>query len=298
MRRNCLQVGALLALAMLVACTSDYSSQVRDTMQRVLKQDFANYQFWATPVGNFGIGTMYLKSAAQQDPATIPDNALIALPDTYFASTISQANREQLFGKMFPDGGVGSFSVNEKLTSDANLSVAVPNIAGMVGVNAGLDTTKGVTVELHADQARARKTNWTELSRAICDGAIADDVKTHILARDVVIAMNDIIVSGYKANVHVNTSTNPSLDVALTNAAVKKEIGDATAKFKITKTQDGTYEIAITEPVIVATLFREIPAGVLAEQDADKFPIVKVGSGNFDRMRSIAAGQQRKLRNQ
>lgn len=276
----------VVALSLAVGCNSDYSAQVKASTVRVLGPDFKGYHFWATPVGNFGIGTMYLKTAANQNPSQIVDSALIAISDTYFVSTLSATEKEEILKKLFPDGKVGRYSVNEHIVSGVDFSAALPNIAQMLNVNGNLDFKKDVHVDLQAGDARARKLNWTELSRSIKANQIQDDIKTHLLARDVIIAMDDILLDGYKATVKLNASTNAGLDAAL-NQNVGKTLGDASAKFSFTRTQDGTYEVTATESVVVATLFREIPSGVLEEKDTDEFPITPVKKSNFGKMRDL-----------
>lgn len=83
-------------------------------------------------------------------------------------------------------------------------------------------------MDLLAGDARARKLNWTELSRAIKANQIQDDIKAHLLARDVIIAMDDILIDGYKATVKINANTNAGLDAAL-KQNVGKTLGNASA---------------------------------------------------------------------
>lgn len=276
----------VVSVVILASCNTDYSKEVRQSVQDVLKLDFSAYHFWGTPVGNFGIGTMYLKSAQNVDPASISDQALIAIPDTYYSDKLTDAQKSQLFALLFPDGKVGQFSLSRHAIKGVKLEVAIPNIQNIIGANGSIDFNKDVQVELTANQARVRKTNWTEIGRAIQRNEIQQDIKNHLQARDVMIAMNDIVLDGYTAKVTVKASTNVGLDAAL-KSKLNSVVGDASAKFKITSSEEGTYSIQATDTVVVATLFREIPQGVLAAADADAFPALRVPNQNLDKMREI-----------
>jgi uncharacterized protein YajQ (UPF0234 family) len=290
-------VGGLAVALVLICVACDYSTEVRKSVQRVLKADFGKYHFYATPAGNFGVGTMYLKEVARVDPSTVSDNPLIAIPDTYFAASVTSEQRKDLIAKIFPNAKIGDFSVNETLAKGVSFQAALPNIQGALqSASAGLDFSKGVTVDLQAKQAISRKTLWTELKRAMMANQIADDIKDHLTRRDVIIAMNDVIINGYEATVKIDTKTNAALDAEMSKN-VGKVLGDASLKLKIDSGQNGTYHITSgDDAVVVAVLFREIPSGVLEEQDPDTWPVVKVKAQSYPKLQEIYKKRLSELR--
>ena len=277
-----ISMAAALALA---AC--DYSREVRNSVKRVLKEDFANYHFFATPAGNFGIGTMYLKGADARRPQTITDQALIAIPETYFADHVPRAERDALLKAFFPDGPIGKFSVNETLARGLSLDVAVPGIAGALTGGGSVDLKKGVTVDLQAGETTVRKLLWTELARARKAGKIADDIARHLDAGDVVIAMNDIVIRGYRAVVSIDATANAGLKAELDKAA-SVGLSLPSGKASVSSGQNGTYRIETSEPVIVAVLFKDIPVGPLSAAGTDAWPDRPVRDDFVSRLRELA----------
>jgi hypothetical protein len=278
----------LVALACsLAGC--DYSTEVKKSVKRVLGQDFGSYHFFATPAGNFGAGTMYLKSAGNRKPSEIGDEALIAIPDTYFANDVPAAEREALLRRLFPDGKIGKFNVNEKLAKGLALEVAVPGISGVINASGTVDLKKGVTVELQAGETAVRRLNWTELARARNDKKIAADIVEHLDARDVMIAMNDVVIRGYTAVVTIDATANAGLKAELDKAAQAAPVTLPSGKTSFSSGQNGTYRIEVTDPVVVAILFKEIPVGVLAAADTDKWPVAPVRSGVASRLQELVA---------
>lgn len=273
---------------LLVLAGCSYSSEVKKSIERVLKQDFSSYHFFATPAGNFGAGTMYLKSANGAKPSQIGDEALIAIQDTYFASDVPPAERDALLKQLFPDGKIGQFSVSEKMVQGVALDVAVPGISGVLNASGNVDLKKGVEVELQAGETAVRKLNWLELRRARESKKIATDVVQHLDARDVMIAMNDIIVRGYTATVKLDATANAGLKAELEKAADALPVTLPSGKTSFSRGQKGTYQIKVTEPVVVAVLFKEIPVGALAGSDSDSWPTAKVSAEVIARLQQAA----------
>ena len=288
-----IKVWCVAALCLLTAC--DYSTEVRKSIQRVLDDDFGNYHFFSTPAANFGIGTMYLKSANGEKASDIGDEALIAIPDTYFTQNLPQQEREQLLKRFFPDGKIGKFSVNEKLARGVALEAAVPGIGGLVNASGSLDLKKGVEVELQAGETAVRKLNWIELARARNDGKIASDIALHLDARDVMIAMSDVVVRGYTAVVRIDTSANAGLKAALEKAAEQQPASLPSGSVKFSSSQNGTYRIEIADPVVVAVLFKEIPVGALAS-DAEGWPERAVAKDVASRLRDLVMRRRSAIR--
>lgn len=279
---------SLLILALVcLSAACDYSTEVKKSVQRVLGQDFSSYHFFATPAGNFGVGTMYLRSTASQKPSDIDDQALVALADTYFAKEVSSAERDEILKRLFPSGTIGKFSVNEKLMKGVALDVAVPGISGAIGAGGTVDLKKGVEVELQAGETVVRKLLWTELARARTEKKIAADIVQHLDARDVMIAMSDIVVRGYTAVVKINAAANATLKAALDKAAQGPPVKLPTGTTSFSSGQDGTYRIEVTDPVVVAILFREIPIGAQAASVSDAWPEVTVSGDVLSRLQDL-----------
>lgn len=276
--------------ALLASC--DYSAEVKKSMQRILKQDFRAYHFFATPAGNFGAGTMYLRSAQNRSAAEIGNEALIAIPETYFADHVPAPKRAEILKELFPEAAFGTFSVQEKLATRIGLDVAVPGISGVLTGGAALDLKKGVEVSLEAGRAAVRKLNWTELRRARREKQLADDIVQHLDARDVVIAMNDVVVNGYTAVVRIDAAANATLKGEMDKAAAQAPVTLPTGKVTFSTGQNGTYRITVNEPVVVAILFKEIPVGAQASENADTWPSVSLSKLLASRLGELAVARR------
>ena len=141
-------------------------------------------------------------------------------------------------------------------------------------------------MELQAGETSVRKIVFAELARARKDHKIADDISAHLDARDVV--MNDIVIRGYTAVVKLDASVNAGLKAELDKAAQGGAVKLPSGSTTFSSGQNGTYRIEVSDPVVVAVLFREIPVGALEGSDSDAWPVVNVPPKIVSRLQQLA----------
>jgi len=267
-------------------CKTQYDQEIRKSLVKAYGQDFSAYQFRGTPVGNFGVGTMYLKEL--KDPQKNPEsNWLVGHPDTMFVETVSPEDKQRILKRIFPEGEMGSAKFNQEISTGLSLGAVIPTIQGLLNIGGDVDLTKGVRVTLNASEAINRKMNWTEFKGAIEDGLIQSDIAKHLHRGDFVLGAADIVLMGYTVQVTVDQKANASLHGKL-NDAVGKMLGkDASLKVKVSRTEQGTFAVESVNPVIVAVLYKDPPparGSLLADNvpSPDTWPAAQIEPGRLE----------------
>ena len=265
---------ATVVFLLMSGCTPKYSGEIRNALKRVYRSDFPGYTFRGTPVGNFGVGTIYLNDI-QNPSVPIEERWLIGHPNTWFVDAVTEQEKAVLLGKIIEKGPMGSAALTEDISRKLGLDLTVPAIKDIVSVGANVNTEKGVKVTLKASEALNHRMNWDEFQIALRDGKLKPGIAEHVQKRDFVIAADDIVLSGYKALVTVDTKVNPELNAKLTEA-VGKVIGqDTNMKIKISSSHAGTFEVETVSPVVAAILFKTPPpAAAQATANISAWPTV------------------------
>lgn len=266
----------VLVLATLTSGCANYADEMQKALKRIYKRDFRGYTFRGTPVGNFGVGTMYMNDI-ENPKVPIEERWLIGHPDTWFPDTLPKEEREALLAKIFVRGPLGSVSLQEDISRKLGLDLTIPVLREILSLGAAFNLEKGVQVTLKASEATNRRMNWTEFEIALRDGKIKPEIKSHVERRDFVLAANDIVLHGYKAAVTIDVKVNPELDAKLTEAVGKVLGKDTQLKVKFTSGTKGTYEVEAVHPVVAAILFKTPPqVAPLAGTDPEDWPTVAI----------------------
>jgi hypothetical protein len=273
------KVGPYLFAAILtVACAAsraNYAGEMQSAVKRIYGKDFPDYTFRGTPVGNFGVGTMYSLDITQPN-LPIDENWLVGHPNTWFDNSVSSAERSQLMSRIIERGDFGDQSVTEQLTDKLGLSAAVPAIHGLVSGGADINLEKGVKVVLKAAGAKNRRLNWTEFQSAAQNGKIRREILPYLQQRNFVIAADDIELSGYAATITVDKKVNAELAAKL-DGLRGTPLGDGSLKVAAGGGTEGTYEVTAVNPVVIAVLYRRPPAAIpLANERIDDWAPVRV----------------------
>lgn len=289
---------SLLVMLALAACARhpQYSDEIRSALQRAY-HDFGDYTFRGTPVGNFGVGTMYLKEV-KFDPKHVERSWLIGHPDTWFSDSVTTEEKEALLQNIFVPAPLGDARLEESISTRLGLEVTMPVTKLVLTAGVKLELERGVKVTVSAANAVNRRMNWTEFTRAIKKDKIKPEVAGHVARRDYVIAAADILLNGYKAKVAVDRSVNADLHARLTKAlgtVLGKDIG---LEIKISRSADGTFDIEATNPVVAAVLYKEPPApplgiapfGRVAADDIAEWPTVRIDNKVLRPLEELLSG--------
>lgn len=255
-------------------CQTHYDQEVRSSLTRIYGSDLSEYTFRGNPVGNFGVGTMYLKDL--KDPSKTPDQSwLIGHPDSMFEEKLTAQEREHLLNAIIARGSLGNARMNQNISSNLGLEAAFPSLQRLLDASGDVNFSKGVNVVLGASEAINRKLNWTEFTEAVRANQIKPAIAQHVKEGDFVVAAADLVLVGYKAKVTVDKNANAALHAKL-NEVVGKVLGQETsAKVRVQRTDSGGFEVESVDPVVAAVLFKDPPRprggrgdGLLLTKDA------------------------------
>jgi len=246
-----------LCLVLAVGCTN-YPKEVRKALERGYGHDFPSYTFRGSPVGNFGVGTIYAGQLLDEKRQPQED-WLMAHPNSWYADSVTDPEKKELDSKIFEKGTMGSSTLEEKISSRLKLSAAIPNIAEILNANATVEYKKGVKVTLKAFEAINRQMNWSEFENAVHKGKMKPYVRELVDSYSIVVVSHDIILKGYSAEIQVDQSVNQELNAKL-NEAIGKTVGiDSKLGVGITKKSEGVFEVTAVNPVVAAVLFKHPP---------------------------------------
>lgn len=294
--RRTIGMKALLLIVALAGCAPQYSEEIRGALGRAYA-GFDGYSFRGTPVGNFGVGTMYLKDVTY-DPRHVERSWLIGHPDTWFRDDVSADERAALSTRIFVPGPLGAAQLQESISTRLGLDVAMPVIKQVLGAGAKVELERGVSVTLTASRAINRRMNWTEFTTAIRRNKIKPELVDHVGRRNYVIGAADIVLSGYKARVTVDGKVNADLHAKLSKAVGTIVGKDAGLAARISRTADGTFEIEAVDSVVAAVLYKEPPApplgvgafGKVVEVDVDEWSTVKIDTKVLRPLEELLSG--------
>jgi hypothetical protein len=268
-------ISSLLTLSvvlLLTGCSTSYDEEVQKSLKSAYGHDFKEYLFRASPVGNFGVGTMYARDI--EDPDKNPESGwLIGHPDTMFEPTVSEQEKIELLAQIFPEGSLGSKKLSKTISTGLELEAVIPNLRGLIDAGGDVDLNKGVTVSLSASEAVNRRMNWTEFVRAIKAGQIKSEIAKYLnRPGSFVLGAADIRLEGFKAYLTVDKSANANLHAKLNEAAGKVLGKDSSLKVKVGMSEEGTFSVEAVNPVIAAVMWKEPPSArgsLMAENVAD-----------------------------
>lgn len=290
------QICALFLVCSLVSGCTSYPKEVKKALERSYGLTFPGYTFRGNPVGNFGVGTIYSKKLSTTTPElknveAMPSSYLLAHPDSWYATGITDEEKAQLNKSIFPEGSMGSVIVKEKISNELKLNVAVPNLAQLLEGGASLDYKKGVKVTIKASDATNRQLNLSELREAITKNKVKSYVKDSLNRSDVIVGAQDIILSGYSATIEIDKKANPELHAKL-NEAVGKTLGkESELSINIKQTSEGTFEVDAINPVVAAVLYLSPPAtkGLKPVEAFDDWEVVTIKSNTLLPVEAILA---------
>jgi len=244
---------------------ADYSKEMRKAFEKAFKGDFKQYQFFGTPVSNFGVATMYPKPATGNavDLTTV---GLFGNPENWWVPlSLTDADRQSLLNALRPSGETGAVAFQLDTSKTFNLSAVLPGLAKLLTASGSVSWSKKVTVRLSADTMINRRIDWTVLADDVTPPPkIKDSVLRHIGAKDFVITTGDVVLNNYKASLVV--AKNLSVDEkAQLDSAWKAFSSGSKLDVSFSSGEDGNFQITSPKPVVVAVFVGEPPPGAVRD---------------------------------
>ena len=267
---DCTRRGALQALALLplAACVTpgggplatepppDYAGAMRQVLQ-TFGRDLPGYQFRGTPIGNFGVGALYLDDLGDPGLQQVESRWFLGGPQTWLQPA-SAADRAQWMSRLVAEGSMGSVNLSHGISREVHASIGLSVLTALVG-SAGIDYSKGVTTVFRADEARNRRLNWAEFEAALAAGRIAPAVAKVVRQGNFIVAAADLLLRGYQAEISVDEGLNPRLAASLRTNALLPQLSSASGGFRLAERAQGQFTAVASEPVVAAVLFKRPP---------------------------------------
>lgn len=268
----CLLVGSALVLS---GCAStNYDNEMQKTFERTFGHSFPHYQYFGMPVSEFGVGTMYPKFASNSDfdPTT---SGIYGQPSTWWNPALNNAQKEAEFKRLFGDAETGAVTLQTDREKQFDVDVTLPSLYKLLSVDSKTDFKSSVKVTLSADSAYNHRIDWDVFASDLSSGTIKESVKQHYNAADCLITTGDIVLLNYSATLVVVKSLDAEAQAKLT-AAWKSFGQGASASFKVSDANSGTFTVKSTKPVVVATYIGTPPPGqtLAAGQTPEFSPIL------------------------
>ncbi len=245
--------------SMLIQGCCNYSCQVKKTLKEVFGRDLKTYTFRSTPVGNFGVGTIYEADIGKGKKPE--DTWLLGSVSSWFKENISEEEKNAALEKIIEDGDFGTAQIGKEISNTLALDIVIPNIHSLIDAGAGVNLTNGVNVSLSARRAANRKLNWTNFVNA--QELFNDETKKYIARDDIAMGAADIILEGYSARIDVDLNKNMTLNASLSKLAdVGTALGnDSELSIRVERVEQGTFQISSEKPVVAAVLYLKPPKG-------------------------------------
>ncbi len=268
------------------AVTQDYASSLRNALLPFTDR-LPGYHYRATPLGNFGVGSVYLGAVRGPDLSRAESGWFLGGPQSWLATGLPAAQRREWQNRLIAEGSFGPLQIDasRRRAIEASLGVA---IFMAIGAGAALDFERGADVSFRASEVRSRRLNWAEFMNASGAGLVAREVADAVQRDDFVIAAADVVLLDYRAEVAVDESINPSLGASLrakSNALVAKG-GPFAGALALHESTRGHFVAASSQPVVAAVLYKRPPprpkGGPPPTADLDRWPAVDPATSSLE----------------
>ena len=259
MRRGFTVLVVAVGSMLIQGCPGDYSGQMQKSMQDNFGRDLKAYTFRSTPVGNFGVGTIYGADLRKQE--TPEDKWLLSSVSSWFREDLSEQEKKAELAKIIEGGDFGTVQITKEISHRLTLDAVIPNIRSLLDIGAGVDLTRGVNVTLSATRATNRKLNWGNFVDALNRGLLKQQTKEYVARDDIAMGAADIILEGYSVQVRVEAKADANLKAGLSQLVGKVAGNDAELKVQVQRQENGTFRISSERPVVAAVLYLQPPQG-------------------------------------
>lgn len=218
--------------------------------------DFTGYQFRSTPIGRFGVGSIYLVEPEGTAPSSAESGWYLGGPDEWLQAPESE--RGSWMSQLVAEGSMGSLRLDARQQRALGASAGLSLLSLFAG-QASLDLRKGVHTTVEAAEVRNRRLNWAAFSAALDAGRVRPAVADALRGGTWVLVAADVVLTGYRATVSVDESLNPNLAAHLRAQTLLARTPRVQAGFSLREQTLGEYAVRATEPVVAALLLKRPP---------------------------------------
>jgi hypothetical protein len=233
-------------------------------MQQQLKAMFGddfNGFYWPTALfDNFGVGTSYNGSNGA-NPLALKPNFICTLPNALDKPDPTvQADIISMYG--YTDSGRGSaITLNQNEQNSAALSALLPQMFKALDLNLNSDWSNGVQSSVSFNDAYERVLIPDKFDALVMNQTNYPSLKKTYLSGNLVTAVSDLFIDGLSVTIQASNGFNGNLTASLSNVISTSEAGNSpTVRVSVHLNSDGSYTLSNTQPVIVAILYKQLPA--------------------------------------
>lgn len=232
-----------------------------DAMRQAIRSvagELPGYAFRASPVGRFGVGSVYLDEATGASASRAEENWFLGTPDSWAAPGRPAAERQQWLARLVMEGSLGRLSLGTSGSRELGVRAGVALVSALLGVEVGLEASQGLSTRIEAEEIRQRRLNWAEVEAARRAGRVAPAVASVMDAGSFVIAAADVVLIGYRAFITVERSASPRVTAGL-HAKSLPVVPGAGVGFSVSEAASGRYMVTANQPVVAAVLYKRPP---------------------------------------
>lgn len=276
------------------SAVADHPAAMR-MLLRSVAADLGGYQFRATPIGNFGVGSIYLDDVTGSGTAGAESRWYLGGPDQWLAPGRPEVERRRARERLVAEGTMGSVQLDSTQSREVNAQLGLGLLAALVG-SAGMDLKRGVQARFSAQEVRNRRLNWAEFEAARRAGRIAPEVAQAVVGGRFVIVAADLVVTGYQAEFVVDEASNPRLAASLRSNLLLPRARSASIGFNMSESAQGRYLASAQQPVVAAVLFKRPPPAFKAfdgggtPPDLQSWPAAQVNATSLQRLEGLLLG--------
>ncbi len=239
--------------------TEDYSSALRSALEPFTDR-LPGYHVRATPLGNFGVGSVYLGQVSGNDLSRAEGGWFLGDPSSWLAPELSAAARRDWLARLVAEGSLGPLRIDASRRRMVETSLGVAVFLA-IGASASLDFDSGTQVTFQSSEIRNRRLDWAQFVRALDAGLVARPVAEAVQRNDFVMAAADLVLVDYRAEVVVDETMNPRLATGLrgqTRQLVAKGVA-AGGSMSLRESSRGRFVASSDAPVVAAVLLKRPP---------------------------------------
>lgn len=234
----------------------DYAAAMRAAL-RTQAGDLAGWHVRSTPVGQFGVGSIYLDEAGDASLARAESGWYLGGPDTWLA--VGAGERAGAMQRLVAEGSMGAFRVDDQQRRQAGAQAGIAILALFVA-RGSVDREAGVQTTFSARDLRQRRLNWAEFDTLLRANRLDPGVTRAVRDGRFVVAAADLVLTDYRAEITIDERANPQLAASMrTKALLPQLAGSAQASFRLQETSAGRFVAAANGPVVAAVLYKRPP---------------------------------------
>jgi hypothetical protein len=248
-----------------VVASSSSGQDFPKAMKKVFTgNQYKNYQWANYPLDDYGVGTAYRGTSAEMKGGSFLCATFtcldVAKPDPTKADGLTEwliVSSDPKDSTGYANKGCGG-NVETSLQTNSKWAVSaiVPQLLGVLGLNATASNDKSVKTNLVAASACNRKLLQVKALQYISrtDHPDTYGVRDAYKKNELVIVLEDVVITSFDVQVNTTGDLKAAFDAKLAQDPTGKIGNNASLQFNLEKTSSDSYHLKTSTPLIVGFL--------------------------------------------